>query len=473
MDNHNHDRKVWLMRGADETLSLAYALAREIAGAGGRAYFAGGRVRDALRGVEDADADVDLEVYGLTPEILRSILGQHGAVNAVGKSFGVLRLGGYGLEVSMPRRERATGRGHKDFDVSVDPFMPFSEACVRRDFTVNAMLRDALTGEVIDPYGGLDDIKARILRHVRAETFAEDPLRAYRAARFAARFGYAVAPETVRLCASMDLAPLSRERVFAELAKALTLASKPSLFFNALADMDQLGASFLEISRMRGVPQDPRHHPEGDVWVHTMGVLDQAARLREQANEPLFYMLAALCHDIGKPDCTVIRDEAERRISAVGHEDIGVELARTQLHRLTNQNALIDYVLNMVQMHMRPNRLAQSRSQLKKTRAMFDKSVNPNDLILLSKADVLVTSQAERADELEVFLYDRLDDYRKRMREPMLNGRDLIAAGFVPGPGFSEWIARARLFHMSGLTTDRVLRQLVSERRKRSEENFT
>ncbi|GHU67588.1 multifunctional CCA protein [Clostridia bacterium] len=454
------------MHTPTETLTLAIALAQEIAEVGGRAYFAGGRVRDALRGAEDCGADVDLEVYGLTPETLRDILARHGEVNTVGKSFGVLRLSGYDLEVSMPRRERATGRGHKDFDVSVDPFLPFDEACARRDFTVNAMLRDVLSGEIIDPYGGRDDVEARVLRHVRADTFVEDPLRVYRAAQFAARFDYTVAPETIRLCSEMDLTTLSKERVFAELTKALTLANRPSLFFNTLADMNQLDAHFPETARLRGVPQDPRHHPEGDVWIHTMRVLDEAARLRDQANEPLFFMLAALCHDLGKPECTVIRDEAEQRISAVGHEDVGTERAREQLHRLTNQNALIEYVLNMEQLHMRPNRLAHSRSPVKKTRAMFDKSTNPNDLILLSKADVLVTSQAANADELEAFLFERLTDYQKRLREPMLNGHDLIAAGFTPGPGFSDWMARARLFHFAGLTPENALRQLVNEFKK-------
>ncbi|MDR2658164.1 MAG: HD domain-containing protein [Oscillospiraceae bacterium] len=448
-----------------ETLALTNVLALEISCAGGRAYFAGGRVRDALRGAGDS-VDVDLEVYGIAPEFLREILGRHGAVNTVGKSFGVLRLDGYGLEVSMPRRERATGVGHKDFDISVDPWMPHAEACARRDFTVNAMLCDALSGEVVDPFGGRGDIAGRTLRHVRADTFIEDPLRVYRAAQFAARFGYSVAPETLQLCSAMDLTVLSKERVFAELTKALTLADKPSVFFNTLAEMNQLDAHFPEAARMRGVPQDPRHHPEGDVWVHTMRVLDEAARLRDQANKPLFFMLAALCHDLGKPDCTVVRDEAERRISAVGHEDVGVDRTREQLQRLTNQNALIEYVLNMVQMHMRPNRLAHSRSPFKKTRAMFDKSANPNDLILLSKADVLITSQAAHADELESFLYERLDDYRKRMREPMLTGLDLIAAGFAPGPEFSELMARARLFHFAGLSPENALRQLLNERKR-------
>jgi tRNA nucleotidyltransferase (CCA-adding enzyme) len=368
----------------------------------------------------------------------------------------------------MPRREHATGRGHKDFDISVDPYMSFPDACVRRDFTVNAILRDVLSGELIDPYNGIKDINARVLRHVRADTFVEDPLRAYRAAQFASRFNFALAPETIQLCSSMDLHTLSKERVFAELSKSLTLSDSPSAFFTTLSDMNQLAPSFPEISRMRGVPQDPRHHPEGDVWTHTLLVLDQASRLRAQANEPLFFMLSALCHDIGKPDCTVIRDSSEQRISAVGHEDIGVDLARTQLKRLTNQNSLTDYVLNMVQMHMRPNRLAQSRSPVKKTRAMFDKSINPNDLILLSKADVLVTSQAASSNDLEQFLYERLDDYRKRMREPMLTGRDLIAAGFTPGPGFSELISRARLFHFAGLAPDKALKQLISENKPRA-----
>jgi tRNA nucleotidyltransferase (CCA-adding enzyme) len=157
------------------------------------------------------------------------------------------------------------------------------------------------------------------------------------------------------------------------------------------------------------------------------------------------------------------------RVSAIGHEDAGIETARVQLRRLTNHNGIASYVTNMVGMHMRPNSLANAGSHVKKTRAMFDKSVNSGDLILLSSADVSVTSQAREADSLRAFLFDRLDDYRKRMREPMLTGRDLIDAGFAPGPDFTWMLERAKLFHFAGLSPENALKQLRREARTRME----
>jgi tRNA nucleotidyltransferase (CCA-adding enzyme) len=182
----------------------------------------------------------------------------------------------------MPRREKATGRGHRDFEIEVDPFIGTYKAARRRDFTINALMQDVLTGEVVDHFGGMDDLRAGIIRHIDPETFIEDPLRVLRGAQFAARFGFRIAPETVELCKGIDLSALSRERIEEELKKALLKSDKPSVFFEEMRRMEQLDVWFPELGQTIGLEQDPVFHPEGDVWVHTMEVIDRAAAVRDK-----------------------------------------------------------------------------------------------------------------------------------------------------------------------------------------------
>ena len=266
-------------------------LARRVSDAGGRVYYVGGCVRDALMG--SVSKDLDVEVHGLTPAALEEILDTLGERVSIGESFGIYAIKGCGVDIAMPRKEHLRGRGHRDFDVIVDPDLGAREAARRRDFTVNAMMRDALTGELVDPFHGRRDLKRGVLRHVDDETFPEDPLRVLRAAQFASRFGFRVAKETMRLCSAMDLTALSKERVMLELEKALLQAEHPSVFFETLREMNQLRPWFSEVADLIGVPQNPRFHTEGDVWNHTMLVLDAAAQYRERAGRPLGLMLAA------------------------------------------------------------------------------------------------------------------------------------------------------------------------------------
>lgn len=448
---------------AERDMQLARSIAARVAAAGGSAYLVGGCVRDALMG--QASKDVDIEVHGIQPDQLRAILGELGEVLEKGASFGVLGLAHSELDIAMPRRESRTGARHKDFDVSVDPFLSLREATMRRDFTINAMMRDLNTGELVDLWGGRADLEARVIRHVSDQTFADDPLRVFRAAQFAARFDAAIAPETERLCAGMDLTAISKERVFEELGKALLKAEKPSVFFRVLARMDHLKEFFPEIERTRGVPQNPEYHPEGDVFEHTMLVLDCAAALRDQAEWPLAFMLAALCHDLGKIDATEVDENG--RITAYMHPVTGVPLAEAQLGRLTSQVKLIRYVTSMVQLHMRPNALANSRSKKKKTRMLFDASACPFDLILLSRADA--SGKLDKPYDMAnwAFLTERLEDYRQVVQRPMVTGRDLTEAGLKPGADFKRLLERARELHFAGLEKPRALRQVLAEEARR------
>ena len=156
-------------------MEMAKKLAEKVALRGGRAFFVGGFVRDSVEGKETKD--IDIEIHGITPDTLENILDSIGKRIEIGESFGIFGLKGYSIDIAMPRKETNRGRGHRDFDICVDPFIGTESASKRRDFTVNAMMQDVLTGEIIDHYGGRADIESRILRHVDSSTFGEDPLR--------------------------------------------------------------------------------------------------------------------------------------------------------------------------------------------------------------------------------------------------------------------------------------------------------
>jgi len=447
------------MNSFEMDLALSREIAAAVAAAGGRARYVGGFVRDGLMGV--GCKDIDIEVYGLEPRRLRDVLADLGEVYDKGASFGVLGLRHSEIDIAMPRTESRTGARHTDFDVSVDPFLSPERASRRRDFTVNAMMQDVLTGEILDFHGGRSDLAAGVIRCVCPQTFVEDALRVFRGCQFAARFGAEIDADTRRLCSEMDVTALSVERVFGEMEKALLKADRPSVFFRELRRMDHLKEYFPEVQAMIGVEQNPRFHPEGDVFEHTMLTLDCAAALRSRAEWPLGFMLSALMHDIGK--CVATQVQEDGRITAYGHEVLGLEMVERQLRRITNHEKLIAYVKNQTALHMRPNMLAGARSKKKKTRQLFDLSLCPNDLILLSRADASGKTDEPYDEANEAWLRERLADYLDCLKRPMVGGDDLIAAGLRPDARFSGLIHRARMLHFSGIEKKQALKQVLSE----------
>lgn len=445
----------------DKNMEMARRIAEAAAKKGGSVYYVGGLVRDRLLGRENKD--VDVEVHGITPEELAEILDSLGQRTQMGASFGIFGLKHYDIDIAMPRKETATGRGHRDFAVMVDPFLGTEKAAMRRDFTINALMEDVLTGEIVDHFGGREDAANGIIRHVNDITFAEDPLRVLRACQFAARFDFRVAPETIALCRKMDLTALASERIFGELEKALMKAKKPSVFFEMLRQMDQLKHWFPEAEALIGVPQEPAFHPEGDVWNHTMLVLDQAALLRGEAENPLWFMLAALCHDFGKAEA-IQNDNG--RIRALGHEEAGLPLAKRFLGRMTRERKLHQYVAGMVQLHMRPNMMAAQNSGRKGCCRLFDQSVCPADLLLLAKADALGRSIEQDYAPTEAFLRNRLAEYREVMSRPYVKGADLMELGFEPGTNFGEALEYAHKLRLAGVSKDDALRQTAAFLRK-------
>ena len=457
----------------NETVRAARQIAALAAEKGGRAYYVGGCVRDkyiaelsgAGNGAFDASKDVDIEVHGLTPEALWQLLQQVGEPAAFGESFGVYSLRHLGLDIAMPRKERAVGRGHRDFAVSVDPFIGLEEASRRRDFTVNAMMEDVLTGELLDFWGGMEDLRAGVLRHVDDQSFPEDPLRVLRAAQFAARLEFTVAPETAALCRGIDLSALSKERVEGELKKALLQSAKPSVFFEVLRDMDQLSPWFAELEPLSGLAQDPLYHPEGDVWVHTMEVLDRAAARRGKAENPYGFMLLALCHDLGKAGTTEV-SEKDGRIHSYGHETEGMPSVESLLQRVCCENEVRSYVRNMVPLHMRPNVAAYARPSVKSTNHLFDEAASPLDLIWFAEAYRPEFAGKDAFQGDTAFLTERLQIYQETMAKPFVMGKDLVEAGLAPGETFSQLLAFAHKLRLAGIEKESALKQTLAYARK-------
>ena len=454
---------------ADKNIEMARKIAEAVHQEGGRTYYVGGYVRDLILGRENKD--IDIEIHGVSVQCLEAILDSLGERLTMGASFGIMGLRHYELDIAMPRSETATGRGHKDFEVFVDPFLGEEKAACRRDFTMNALMQDVLTGEVLDFFGGQDDILHRRIRHVNDQSYAEDPLRVFRAAQFAARFGFEVAEETVRLSASMDVAALPGERIMLELEKALLKAERPSVFFEELRKMKQLSIWFPEAEGLIGVLQNETYHPEGDVWTHTMQVTDEAAGMRKDVSEPLWFMLAALCHDFGKQVSTFTRDET---IHAYNHEKEGLPLVRRFLSRITNEVKLKEYVLNMTELHMEPNQKVRNHSHIRSYMKMYDRSVNPHDLILLAKADHLgrIGEGTDRNallaeyEEIETLLNKMLLEYQDRMSRPYIMGKDLLEAGITPGPVYSKALAYAHKLRLAGVPKEEQLSQTLGMIRK-------
>lgn len=442
--------------------TIAEKIANKVSEKGGRTFYVGGFVRDKILGIENKD--MDIEVHGIQPAVLREILSEVGEPLSYGSSFGVYSLKGYDIDIAMPRKEHATGKGHRDFEVFVDPFIGTAEAARRRDFTMNAVMEDVLTGELVDPFGGKQDLEKGIIRHIDSDTFVEDPLRVLRGAQFASRFGFNIADETSDLFRSMDLSALSRERVEDELKKALLKGKKPSVFFEVLRSADGLDVWFPEVKALTGIEQDPKFHPEGDVWTHTMEVLDRAARYRYKTKNPYAFMLLALTHDFGK---AVTTEVVNGRIHAYDHETEGLPAIETFLRRITNESEVISYVLNMVPLHMKPNVVAASKSAVKVTNRMFDRAAAPEDLIYFAMSDKPVMSGDNPFTGDPEFLFERYELYEEMMSRPYVTGNDLIEKGLEPGEYFSDVLAYAHKLRLAGTEKESALKQTLSYARKR------
>jgi tRNA nucleotidyltransferase (CCA-adding enzyme) len=422
-------------------------VARAVAAAGGRAVLVGGYVRDRLLGIDSKDYDV--EIYGLSPDAVADLLADFGELIQVGRAFGVLRIKGIDADFSLPRRDSKSGTGHRGFDIAFDPDLNFAEASRRRDLTVNSIGLDPLSGEILDPHGGRADLARGVLRATDAGHFAEDPLRGLRTAQFAARLEMAPDEELTVLCGKLDLAELPAERIYEELRKLVAKARKPSLGFEFLKRA-RLLRFFPEIAALQGVPQDPKWHPEGDVWVHTMLVIDEAAALRTGDDSDLALMYAALCHDFGKPAVSV---EEDGRVRTPRHDVIGARMAREFLERLRAPGHLCDQVEALVRYHLAPALFVAQGSTAKGYRRLarnLDKAgVNIALLVRVARADHWGRTTAEAKKRIfpaaDTFVAEAEKvSVMDEAPTDVVQGRHLQARGLEPGPHFGDILARCR-----------------------------
>jgi tRNA nucleotidyltransferase (CCA-adding enzyme) len=440
--------------------NVAFARAADIAtavrDAGGRALIVGGWVRDRLMGRESNSKDIDLEVYGLTSDRVRTLLESLGRVEAVGESFQVYKIGD--IDVSLPRRESKSGRGHRGFDVTGDPDMTFLDAARRRDFTINAIAWDPLSDQYLDPYDGRGDLNRRLLRAVDPATFADDSLRALRAVQFAARFEFTLDEQTRELCRSMPLDDLPSERVWGEIEKLL-LAPRPSIGFTLALDLGIVAQLFPELQALVACPQEPEWHPEGDVWVHTLQVIDETRQRVDDLPRPqqLALMLGAVCHDFGKPATTA---EIDGRIRSLDHEEQGVAPALLFLDRL-NVHSIDGYdvrrqVAGFVAQHLKPGAWFKVRDQVGD--GAFRRLAHKVDLELLArlaKSDCLGREPGRFDCSAMDWFFDRARalGVEHRPPPPILQGRHLLALGLTPGPRVGEILKAVYEQQMDGSVT--------------------
>ena len=417
----------------------------------------GGCVRDELMNI--APKDWDLEIYGIEPPKLREILDRFGKVDAVGEAFTVYKIGN-DLDVALPRRERKTGRGHKGFIVEGDPQMPFAEAAKRRDFTINAMMQDALTGEIIDPFDGQTDVENKILRVVSRETFSEDSLRVLRAAQFAARFDFGIEPETVEICRSIDLTDLPKERIWGELEKLLLKADKPSVGLQYFYDLNIAAQLFPELVALVGVPQEKEWHPEGNVDTHTLMVVDEARKLIDDLPyaKKVTVMLAAIAHDFGKPATTKFFDGRWR---SHAHDEAGVAPTISFLDTLgiftINGFDVREQVIQLVRYHLLPGMFYKSQPGDGAFRRLARK-VEPDLLYRVSKADSLgrnpdwlpVEKRFDAAAQEWFIERVRNLQIENKAPEPFLMGRHLIELGLKPSKEFGDIIQAVYELQLDG-----------------------
>lgn len=438
--------------GGRLTIPVPDAVSRVVAAVaaeGGRALLVGGYVRDFLLAPDGVPKDADVEVFSLALPELESVLSRFGEVVRVGRAFGVLRVKGIEADFSVPRRDSKTGAGHRGFAVEAAPDLDFAEAARRRDLTINSIGYDPLRQEILDPYGGRADLEAKVLRATDREHFSEDPLRALRVAGFAARFEMNPDEELEALCAELDLSELSPERVLAELDKILLKARRPSIAFRFLTKVGLL-RFFPEIEALAGVPQEPDWHPEGDVFVHTMMVIDEAASLRRGDANDRALMYGSLCHDFGKPGTT---QSVGGRVRSRGHDVSGVRVARDFLERLRAPNELVEQVAAIVRYHLAPGLYprqgAKPRAYRRLARELEAASVTMELLLRVSTADFMGRTTREARERR----YEDGDEFGRQMEalgieakapEDAVQGRHLLDRGLTPGPRFGLILARCR-----------------------------
>ncbi len=430
----------------------------------------GGCIRDFF--LNKPLKDYDIELFGCNDSLkIQTLLSQFGKVKLVGKSFGVFKLQSknYEFDFALPRTEKKVGKGYTGFEVQSDGFLSFEKASLRRDFTINSIGYDFCSQTFLDPNNGLEDLENQILRHIKDESFIEDPLRVYRAVQLCARFELTLDEKTFQLCQSMVknglLEELSTHRIFEEFKKLLLQSPKPSLGFELLKELGIL-KYFPELEALIGCVQEFEYHPEGDVWIHTLLAIDEMAKLKtNDAFRNLYLMLAVVCHDFGKPATTQF---IKGKITSYKHEKEGVAPTLAFLNRLTQDKKIILNVVQLVENHLAPFQLYLHDSSQKAIKRLA-KRVNIEDLCLVcladckgrtipdkSKCDNAINWLLNQAKELEV---------ENSALAPLVLGRHLIALGYTPNASFKTILDFAYEIQLEddSLSKDEILARIIEK----------
>ena len=436
---------------------LARTIFDDILSLDGEVYIVGGSVRDMLLKRHDSH-DVDVEIYHMNYEQLYDVLSKYGNVNTYGKSFAIMSVDTlFGYDFALPRSERKTGDLHTDFEVVVDPELPLEKAIQRRDLTINALMYDYKNKTIVDLCDGIEDLKNKTIRCVNPLSFVEDPLRVLRIAQFVARFEMSVEDDTLELCKTMVkqrmLEHLSAERIYGEYCKIL-MAKRPSLGFEFLKEIGGLPSYLYDLTKTH---QRADYHPEGDVFEHTMLVLDVASLMKQKTDEPLSFMWACLLHDIGKPLVTTSEG------SAPYHSPKGVEVFKTI--NLIQSKKMRIYIETMIMYHM--NLMVMSRKNAPDHRylrilKMIEGKVSLNDLIMMSCCDKLGRGKVDY-DQYYQF-WDYINDKIERLGvvppQALVGGHDLIQQGFKNRGLYSEILEEAYNMQLLGDDKEMILRSL-------------
>lgn len=457
-------------RGTAEQFRLILDLAEAVRTKGGRALLVGGCVRDDL--LERTAHDFDLEVYGIDADDLAALVQKYGLVSEVGRAFGVLKLHHRAgdIDIALPRRDSKSGTGHRGFFVRTKQDLGFADAARRRDFTINAILQDPISGEIIDPFNGQRDLQQKILRVVDPATFGDDPLRALRAFQFIARFDLTPDLKTVTILRDMipRLRELPPERFCPEWEKLL-LSPQPSRGLQAAFDVGYFHQWFPDMAKMAETPQDPEHHPEGDAWRHTLLAMDRAREVIDRQPElgdqdRLVVMLATLTHDLGKVTATGL---VNNRYRSLGHEEAGVGPAQGFIRETGFPIDVAKQVIPLVREHLRPTvqfQAALAGTEL--TAGGFRKLIRRlhpatlPQLLAVAEADYLARGPY-RAEDGALYwpaTYPARAWWTEqagrmnvdKQMEPLLWGHDLVERGWSPGPQFGRLLKMAEELAQEG-----------------------
>lgn len=429
--------------------------------AGGRPYIVGGYVRDEWLKLK-GNKDVDVEVYGLESQHLHIVLKKFGETKQIGRNFGVFKLEKLpDFDFALARKEKKIGETHQAFKMEYITNVDFKEACRRRDLTINSILLDPYSQQLIDPYLGLNDLKNKVIRIVDEKTFREDPLRLLRVARIQAKLPeFTIDEQTKKQCKEMKdyLIYLSKERIFQEYSKLL-LSCQPSKGLSFLYEIEALPK---EISRMAKTCQRLDFHPEGNVLNHTLLVVDLAALCKDKTSNPLAFMWSALLHDIGKPSVTTAQGKAPH------HDIVGEPLAYQLMYDLSQNKSLATYVSLMVRCHMvlmNASRQGKKAYPYLKVLKRLDGKVSIHDLALLCKCDKMGRA---RIDSLAIENFDAyLDDMKKNYGmialPPLISGQDLKDLGYEPSQVFSKILEDAYDQQLLGKNKKQLINYILNK----------